>query len=180
MSKERLGSCLSCGGLVPELDGPPYKGHKKGCQLVAEWRQEEETIRQLEEKLAAVKKQCEEFGVRGDVACAKCGKDLGFGWDAIEHERTLLGDFKVVLCVECVNAWHEHIKEECTTDWEAIRVLDNKIDATRLCFMTAGGENVDAAFGSLEPLNEQRRALKDKFYDYAKAWAADNVSAPAP
>jgi len=118
--------------------------------------------------------------MRGDVNCAKCGADLGYGWDAVRHERTLVGGYKAALCVDCVNVWGEHIRKSHKALWDSLKELDAEHHATQLCFNTAGEEKVSAAKKALMPLEKRRNEIEEQLYDIAKTWVADKVSAPTP
>jgi hypothetical protein len=127
--------------------------------------------------ITELKKETEDR-MRGDVGCDKCGKDLGYGWDAKRFQSTLYGDYKAVLCPSCINLWHEHIVTIHKADWDVTLVLDAEENAIRTCLFSAGEDKIASTTDLLTDINTRRRALKFKFYGYAKAWAADKIPTP--
>lgn len=121
------------------------------------------------------KKKEQEF-MRGDILCQKCSADLGYGWDAMRHERKLVGGYKAVVCVECVNLWHEHVMAGAANGaYERLRKLDQEIAITQNCFVTTGGDAVGDALSALQPLYDRREAVQEELYAAGKAWAADKL-----
>lgn len=119
----------------------------------------------------------------GDVNCEKCGNDLGHVWDAKRNEVTLYGQYKAVLCISCINLWHEHIQEKHKADWDVALTLDAEESAARTCLFSAGEDRIASATKLFIGIETRRREHKDKFYGYGKAWVADKIQvtvAPTP
>lgn len=36
--QSKLEACVSCGGMIPERQAPPYEGHLDDCELVKQWK----------------------------------------------------------------------------------------------------------------------------------------------
>lgn len=189
MSDVEKKPCVSCGALVT---GPvqefQYEGHKPDCELVNGWLADEINNQNYwKEAVDAVAKEVDQFSaqlkerevMRGDILCQKCGTDLGYGWDAMRHERKLIGGYKAIICVECVNLWHEHVEGGAGNNaYERIRKLEQEIAITQNCFVTTGGDAVGVALNALQPLYNRREAVQRELYNVGKEWIADKLPTP--
>jgi hypothetical protein len=173
---EELDNCVSCGALVPYQGEPPYEGHKRHCRLVLGWKHTDKCQKLLSE-ISEIKER-EEAIMNGDVACKKCGTDLGYGWDAMRHERTLIGGYKAVLCVDCINLLGEFLKTK--PEWDESRKQIAEEKSVGSCFEAAGADMLPEARSAYDSLTLKADDLHNRLYDITKAWVADKVSAPTP
>lgn len=140
------------------------------------------------EAVEAVSKEVDRFSAKltketqmlqGDVTCQKCSTDLGYGWDAMRHERKLIGGFKAILCVECTNLWHEHLEGGVGNNaFNRYRDIEVEINTTQNCFVTTGGDTVGDALNAVQPLYVKLRAISQELFNVAKEWVADKLPAP--
>lgn len=112
-----------------------------------------------------------------DVNCKKCATNLGYGLDGIHHERKLVGGYKVIICVDCVNLWSEHLDSGAANNaFERTNDVELDIGVIQNCFVTSGGSNIQEAQDLLRPLFAKRRLIERELYDEAKAWVG--IKAP--
>lgn len=146
------------------------------------WDAYQAWIAETKVQMKALEEELEkEIDEMRDVTCKKCTTKLGYGLDSARYERALIGGYKAVICVECINAWRDYLIETGAGNnaFDRVQALDRDLKIVGACFATTGGNQVQAAKDEMRPLYAQRDAIDRELYILGKEWAADTIPTPA-
>lgn len=82
----------------------------------------------------------------------------------LESPVQLTGEYTTVLCVDCINEWHEHIRDH--PDRVALIATETRMN---VLYAQIKHDGVDRSF-DIDEQNDQYRAQKNKLYDLARDW----------